>query len=250
MENHLMSKTSTFSAFLSLIAWSMISAYDVPAIPKAKSLEGKWRLESVEENGKPVELGELRPRWWIKENTVNYAGSSLAELKLDPNSTPKCVDLLWMQPKRTFEGIYSLEGDSLKLCINRDTEGAKDRPQDFATEGNANLRLLTFKRDLEENNDPLLGVGGFVGVMIGHSEDQKQILVVAAVPDSPAEKAGLKKDDVLLTINDQTSSSLQEVVSYIRKQKPGQELAIKLVRSGQQRELKLIVGKMPFLYLE
>ena len=238
------------SALLCLIACSVGVSFDIPLRQETKTIEGRWRLESVEENGKPVDLGEHRPRWVIKGNTVQYGGDPLAELKLDPSSSPKCIDLNWTKPKRSYEGIYSLDGETLKLCVNRDTEGAKDRPQDFATEGKSNLRLLTFKRDTEENNDPSLGVGGFVGLMISQSEDKKHVIVVAALADSPAEKAGLIKDDVILTLNSNAITELQEMVAVIRKQKPGQEIAFKINRGGQEKELKLAVGKLPFLYLE
>jgi len=228
----------------------MVVAMDIPSTQDSKTIEGRWRLESVEEDGKPVDLGEYRPRWVIKGNTIQYAGDTLAELKLDSTSTPKCIDLMWAKPKRSYEGIYSLDGDTLKLCMNRDTEGTKERPQAFTTEGKANLRLLTFQRDAEAGNDPLLGVGGFVGLMIGRTEDQKHIIVVAALADSPAEKSGLQKDDMVLTLNEKPVSELQEMVAFIRKQKPGQEIAFKINRSGQEMKLKLTVGKLPFLYLE
>lgn len=245
-----MKMPATTSTLLCLIACSVTVAFDFPSSQEAKTIEGRWRLEAVEENGKPVDLGEHRPRWVIKGNTVRYAGDLLAELKLDPGSSPKCIDLNWAKPKRSYEGIYSLEGETLKLCINRETEGTKDRPQDFATEGRSNLRVLTFKRDTDESNDPMLGVGGFVGLMISQSEDKKHVIVVAALADSPAEKAGLLKDDAVLSLNGNPVSELQEMVSVIRKQKPGQEIAFKINRGGQEKEIKLIVGKLPFLYLE
>lgn len=245
-----MKKPTTASALLCLIACTMAGAMNIPLIQEPNTIEGRWRLESVEADGKPVDLGEHHPRWVIKGNTVQYAGDSLAELKLDSGSTPKCIDLNWIKPKRSYEGIYSLEGETLKLCINRDTEGANERPQAFVTEGKSNLRLLTFKRETEESNEPLLGVDGFVGIMIGRSEDQKHIIVVAALADSPAEKAGLQKDDIVISLNENPVSELQEVVAVIRKQKPGQEIALKINRSGQEKKLKLVVGKLPFLYLE
>ena len=245
-----MKTPATISALLCLMACSLVTAVDISSRQEDKTIEGRWRLESVEENGKPVDLGEHRPRWVIKGNTVRYAGEPLAELKLDASSSPKCIDLNWTKPKRSYEGIYSLDGETLKLCINRDTEGAKDRPQDFATEGKSNLRLLTFKRETEESNDPLLGVGGFVGIMISRSEDQKHIVIVAALADSPAEKAGLLKDDVVVSLNGNPVSELREMVAVIRKQKPSQEIALKINRGGQEKELKITVGKLPFLYLE
>lgn len=215
-----------------------------------KSLDGRWRLEAVEEDGKPVELGDHQPRWVIKGNTLQYAGEKLAELKLDENSSPKCIDLHWVKPVRSYEGIYSLDGDVVKLCVNRDTEGAKVRPHDFATEGKSNLRVLTFRRETTENNNPLEGVAGFVGIMIGLSDDKQQIVIVSTFKDSPAEKAGLLKEDVVGAVNGSSITELQPLVAVIRKQKPGQEIMLKIKRNGQEKELKITVGKLPFLYLD
>ncbi len=214
-----------------------------------KSLDGKWRLESVEEYGKPIEIGDTRPRWIIKDNSVHYAGELLAELKIDEISAPKCLDLTVGKPRRTYEGIYAIDGDTLKLCVNRDTEGAKERPQEFVTEGKANLRLLTFKRDTEASNDPLQGVAGFVGIMIGLSEEKK-VVVVGTIAESPAEKAGLTKDDIVISVDGTSISDLQTLVSLIRKYKPSQEIAFKINRAGIEKELRLKVGKMPFIYLD
>lgn len=222
---------------------------NLPAFRQA-SLDGTWKLETVEENGKAIELGDLHPRWVIKGNTIHYAGEKLVEVNLDSTSTPKSIDLVWVKPNRTFEGIYSVDQDTFKLCVNRETEGIKDRPQDFVTEGKTNLRLLTFKRENGANLDPMEGVGGFVGIMIGLSENEKQVIVVGTVKDSPAEKAGLLKDDSVLVVNNSPILELQPLVSMIRKQKPGQELTMRIRRGGQEKELAFKVGKLPFLYLE
>ncbi len=55
---------------------------------------------------------------------------------------------------------------------------------------------------------------------------------------------------MILTLNSNPVTELQEMVAVIRKQKPGQEIAFKINRGGQEKELKLAVGKLPFLYLE
>lgn len=216
-----------------------------------RAIDGTWRLESVEEDGKALdEPGDNGPRWKIKGTNVQYAGESLLEIKTDEATTPKSLDLVAVNPKRTYEGIYSLEGDTLKICVNRDTEGVKDRPQDFVTEKKPNIRLLVFKRDTNNTNDPLAGVNGFVGIMIGLDEERKSVIIAGAFEGSPAKKAGLQKDDVLISINGNAPSDLQAVVKLVRAQKPEQEITFVVKRDGQSKEIRLKVGKMPFLYLD
>jgi hypothetical protein len=44
---------------------------------------------------------------------------------------------------KKLSGIYSLEGDELKICAGR----GDDRPTDFATEPGAKVLLLVLKRE-------------------------------------------------------------------------------------------------------
>src|SRR5262245_57714273 len=83
------------------------------------NVQGAWKLQSVENDGKPMEISDNQPRWIIKGNKVMYGGGELAVLKVVSTATPKSLDLNFAKPKRTFEGIYSVEGNTLKICVNR-----------------------------------------------------------------------------------------------------------------------------------
>jgi uncharacterized protein (TIGR03067 family) len=212
-------------------------------------LEGRWALTSVERDGKAEDLGDDPPRWVFKGNRVLYAGDELAAVTLGAGSTPKTIDLAWARPKRDYEGIYTLDGDTLRICVNRQTEGAKNRPQDLKTDGSSDFRLLVFRRDMAESPGVLDGVRGFVGIMIGVG-DQKEVVVTGALDGSPAKAAGLRKDDVLVAVGAADATDLQTVIGVVRRQKPGDELTLKIKRDGKPQEVKVKVGKMPFFYLD
>jgi uncharacterized protein (TIGR03067 family) len=214
-----------------------------------QALQGRWKLTTVERNGEEMALGDNPPRWTIKDGKVFYAGDLLAELTLSAGAKPKCIDLAWAKPRGTYEGIYLLDGDTLKICVNRQTEGVKNRPEDFTTAGHADLRLLVFQRDKAEKPDPLDGVNGFVGMMIGINE-QKEVFLAGLLDGSPAKKAGLLKDDVLVAVAGAEAANLQMVIDLVRRQKPGDELTVKVKRSGKEEEIRVKVGKMPFFYLD
>src|SRR5437763_17141875 len=88
-----------------------------PAQDKEKNadLKGIWKLVRTERNGEEVNLEKNLPRWVIDGKTVRYGGEMVAKLSVVPNSKPRGLDLAWTSPKREFEAIYEVEGDTHKI---------------------------------------------------------------------------------------------------------------------------------------
>jgi uncharacterized protein (TIGR03067 family) len=219
-------------------------------VAKDKLLQGAWKFESLEIDGKPAELPDNAYWWFIKGDKVLYGGSELAALTIDAETSPRCIDLAFRDPKRVFEGIYAIEDDTLKICVNPVTEGVKERPADFSTKGKPSARLLTFKRDKDRKADSTEGLAGFVGIQIKAEDEGKQVVVVAAIPGSPADKAGLKKDDLILKVGDQDAQDLKSVVNFIRKVKPGVEVSLRVKRDGKEKDITIKATVLPFYLLE
>ena len=53
--------------------------------------------------------------------------------------------------------------------------------------------------------------------------------------DSPAEKAGLKRGDAILSINDRPITSLQDLRLFVSQLAPGTEVKVKTFREGKER---------------
>ena len=69
------------------------------------------------------------------------------------------------------------------------------------------------------------------GVIITHVEE-----------DSPAEKSGLRKDDIIIGIENSAISNSNEIRNIIGFTAPDTTLDIKIVREGKERTLKVTVG--------
>jgi uncharacterized protein (TIGR03067 family) len=231
-------------------AWVLAAAPAAADDPKPKEpaeLQGTWTLESTEINGKAREpLGPGQARWVIDGAKVLYGGVEIAALTADAKSTPKIIDLTFPEAKRTYEGIYAIEKDTLKICLNVQTEGVKMRPQDFSTDGAENPRVLIFHREKAAPANPTEGLTGFVGLVLRMDEDRKEVVVADLLAKGAAEKAGLQKDDVLLKVGDTDVTDLQTAIQAVRGKKPGAELSMRVRRDGKERDIAVKVGVMPF----
>lgn len=77
-----------------------------------------------------------------------------------------------------------------------------------------------------------------VGFMLREDAATKRPKVFSVIPSSPADKAGVKKDDIILSVDgkDTKGQSLDLVVSNIRG-KNGTKVALKIQRAGQAKPL-------------
>jgi C-terminal processing protease CtpA/Prc len=188
------------------------------------------------------------PRWIIKGTTVYYGGEPLAELVLDSKATPPCIDLVYRSPKVTYEGIYAIEDKTLKICVNREVAGVKDRPQDFATTELPNRRLLIFEREEPREGAQFEGVIPFIGV-VPRVQKGQGVVIAETQDDSTAARAGLKKGDLILKIGTtEVNEDATAVLNIIRGFKPGTEVAITIKRDGKEQQIKVKVGVLPFRF--
>jgi uncharacterized protein (TIGR03067 family) len=224
-------------------------AADTPLPKELADIQGVWQLTDLD-TGKDAGPAPVPYRWHIQGNKINYGGQELATVTLDPKSKPASIDLAFVNPKRTLEGIYSQEGDTLRICVNRRSEGVKERPREFSTKDQDDFRMLTFTRLKGEKVDPLEGLTGYIGVQLRKGEDDKEVVVVDAFKDGPAAKAGVKKDDVLLKVNGNEAQELRKVIDAVRAVKPGNNLTLRVRRDDKEVDVTIKAGIIPFFVLD
>jgi uncharacterized protein (TIGR03067 family) len=220
-------------------------AADEAAKKGPPDLQGTWKLVSISANGEERRMfDDNTPRWVVKGDQVRYGGEPLATLKADPETTPKCLDLHFLSPAQEFEGVYKVDKDTLTVCLGLPTDGAKERPLDFETKDKKGRRLLVFQREKAGTGDGPEGGMGWLGVQIRKADDH--IEVADVFDGSPAKKAGLKKDDVVVKVGGAEVSDLQGLVRTIQQAKPGSELAIVVKRAGKEQRVTAKIGVLPF----
>ena len=71
------------------------------------------------------------------------------------------------------------------------------------------------------------------------------VVVTEVVKDSPAEKIGVEKFDVIREIDGKKVSSSSEIQELVSKKKPGDQIAVKVYREGKTKELSGKLGERP-----
>ncbi|HEY2839435.1 MAG TPA: PDZ domain-containing protein, partial [Pirellulales bacterium] len=96
---------------------------------------------------------------------------------------------------------------------------------------------------------------GYLGVsveplhesVIGHLEHLigkgRGVLVSDVAKDSPAEKAGLQRHDIIVSYDDQNLYSPEQLSKLIHHDKAGRQVTLNIVRSGEKKELKATIGE-------
>ncbi len=100
--------------------------------------------------------------------------------------------------------------------------------------------------------DDLLFAGkfikGWIGIEVGVRStirDGRQIYLTEILPDSPAQKAGLKKDDVLLRMGDFSIQSISDVRNAMFFARTGQFLDVQIFRNGVLDDVTVKVTERP-----
>lgn len=93
---------------------------------------------------------------------------------------------------------------------------------------------------------------GYIGVSIGNlTNDQKEVyknqkgaLVMSVGEGSPASKAGLKRGDLIIKVNDKTIENANELKNLIGSFEPNSEVSVSYERAGSVNSTKIKLSNM------
>lgn len=87
------------------------------------------------------------------------------------------------------------------------------------------------------NNEPKAMLGVYT------QKDEKGAKITRVVKDSPAEKAGLQKDDIITKVNDKTVTDPASLSEIVDDMKPGDEIRLMYIREGKEKKITLRLGE-------
>jgi serine protease Do len=106
---------------------------------------------------------------------------------------------------------------------------------------------------LEQNFSFFISGDGFLGVYAENVSRENMgryqmnqvrgVGVTRVVKDSPAEKAGLRKDDVILRIDGENITSVRKLNRIVSELSPDQSVRISVSRGGSEQEVTATIGK-------
>lgn len=119
-----------------------------------KGLIGTWDIVQFQRDNQSFDASGIT--WTIRKDAIlvrfedtkgGLAGIAKTPYRLSITSTSRGIDLMPTYPPnqgKTVLGIYSLEGDTLTLCLQR--RAAPNRPTEFTSAPRSNCELIVLKR--------------------------------------------------------------------------------------------------------
>lgn len=86
------------------------------------------------------------------------------------------------------------------------------------------------------------GYGAYLGTVPDMSDSPGGVRLTGVRAGSPAEKAGLKGNDIIVQIGDTPVPDLQGMTSALRAHKPGDVVEIRILRDGVEQRLRVTLG--------
>ena len=83
---------------------------------------------------------------------------------------------------------------------------------------------------------------GVLGVTANETEDGKGIVIAAVNQQGPADKAGLRKDDLVLKVNGKEIRGFDDLESILKAGGAGDKLVIEVKRGGEMKTIEVILG--------
>ncbi len=76
-------------------------------------------------------------------------------------------------------------------------------------------------------------------------EQHQGVLVTQVLPQSPAQRAGLRDGDVIIRVADQAMSDYRQLTRYVATLPAGKKVEIEVLRGSQRQKLAVTIGAMP-----
>jgi hypothetical protein len=130
--------------------------------------------------------------------------------------------------------VTLVTGATVVLAVEKEKTPSTEPVKPTATENShvvyLGVGVEPLYRSLASHMPELLGSG-------------QGVLVTSVVPKSPAERAGIMTDDVLMTYGDQKLFSPEQLAKLVRADKVGREVTLSLIREGKVEQVTATLGE-------
>jgi serine protease Do len=114
-----------------------------------------------------------------------------------------------------------------------------------STDFNFHVPVETYRRDWDRmvaGEEFRTHSGAYLGVSGEKNPDGPGLTITKVYRDDPADRAGVKEGDVLLTFDGQKVTDLPQLTELVGEQIPGRRVKLELLRDGETVEITLRLG--------
>jgi Do/DeqQ family serine protease len=83
--------------------------------------------------------------------------------------------------------------------------------------------------------------------MATHNPGIEGVLIVGVFVDSPADRAGMRRGDIVVAVNDEPVTSIRDLLDMITRFQPGETIRVKIYRGPEPQTLDMQVAQRPEL---
>jgi serine protease Do len=98
------------------------------------------------------------------------------------------------------------------------------------------VRYLPITEEVKNNNN----LPYSYGALVNRGESRADL---AVVPGSPADKAGIQENDIILEVDGKKVTERTQLADLVATHKPGDEISLKIYHKGEEKEIKVVLGK-------
>ena len=98
------------------------------------------------------------------------------------------------------------------------------------------VRYITLTKDIAKQLETDSDVGALVYADSGNS---------AILPDSPADKAGLKKNDIIVMVNTTEITTTNPLPNVVSRYQVGDSIELTILRNGKKKKLTVVLEQVP-----
>jgi putative serine protease PepD len=135
--------------------------------------------------------------------------------------------------------LLNMEGQVVGVTSQIESDGGGNEGVGFAVPSNTISQVVSKLVNGEKVVHPYLGVS--IGTPVNRSGAQ----VATVRSGSPADKAGLKADDVITSFGGETITSPNDLTAAVAAKQPGDKVSITYVRDGTTKTTEVTIGTRP-----
>ena len=154
-------------------------------------------------------------------------------------------------PDNLFEVIHRFKpGEKVKITFKR--EGKEQTVSAVLEKSKSEPRVFNYKYEYHMPDmpnmpgleSPLWGpMPAKIGIKAQDSEEGKGVNVLEVTEGSPADKAGLKKGDVITNINGNEVNSANELIQQVRESREKSTVKVKILRDGKPQDMDIKIPR-------